>query len=187
MTDVQTPPSEVQAPPWTYPVDGLPADREVVSEADEKRYSTTQFELIRRRFLRNRAALVGGGVVVAFYLGAGRELPGPATSTTGSTAPSTSAPAGLPGRRRQDLPARAGRDDDHRPETLRRTYVPDPTTKIDPVLRHRRPVQAHGLVPDRRAPVWPPEQRGLRHLSARDRSTGSRSSFRDCSWAARSR
>jgi peptide/nickel transport system permease protein len=44
------------------------AEREVVSAEDEKRYGATQLQLIRRRFLRNRAALVGGGVVVAFYL-----------------------------------------------------------------------------------------------------------------------
>jgi peptide/nickel transport system permease protein len=53
---------------WAYPTDVVVAEREAVSEADEKRYATTQLELIRRRFLRNRAALVGGGVIAAFYL-----------------------------------------------------------------------------------------------------------------------
>src|SRR5258706_9201946 len=53
---------------WAYPTDIVVAEREVVSAADEKRYATTQLQLIRRRFLRNRAALVGGGVIAAFYL-----------------------------------------------------------------------------------------------------------------------
>jgi peptide/nickel transport system permease protein len=40
----------------------------VATSEDEERYGATQLGLIRRRFLRNRAALVGGGVVAAFYL-----------------------------------------------------------------------------------------------------------------------
>ena len=54
MTDVQTPRTDVDTPPWTYPVDDRQIEREVISAEDEKRYSTSQFAVIKRRFLRNR-------------------------------------------------------------------------------------------------------------------------------------
>jgi len=135
MTDVpvQSPPSEVvQAPPWTYPVDGLPADREEVSAADEKRYSTTQLELIRRRFLRNRAALVGGGVVVAFYLVAlvaNFLAPYDVDHRFDSAIYVPPQPIYLVDDGKI-YPHILGVTMTIDPETLRRTYEPDPTNKI---------------------------------------------------------
>src|SRR6476646_2051457 len=66
---LSTPASALSPQAWAYPTEGgAAAEAEVVSAADEKRYATTQLELIRQRFLRNRAALIGGGVIAAFYL-----------------------------------------------------------------------------------------------------------------------
>jgi peptide/nickel transport system permease protein len=59
---------QVEVPLWSYPTEVTVAEREVVSAEDEKRYAATQLQLIRRRFLRNRAALAGGGVILLFYL-----------------------------------------------------------------------------------------------------------------------
>jgi len=55
---------------WTYPDDPeeLGLGHEEVSAADEKRYARTQLQLIWLRFIRNRAAMVGGAIVVALYL-----------------------------------------------------------------------------------------------------------------------
>ena len=53
---------------WSYPPEAAVAEPEIVSAEDEKRYATTQLQLIRRRFLRNRVALVGGGVILGFYV-----------------------------------------------------------------------------------------------------------------------
>jgi len=60
--------SDVRAPAWSYPVDDVVAERDVVDVADEKRFAASQLELIRRRFLRNRTAIIGGVVVVGFYV-----------------------------------------------------------------------------------------------------------------------
>ena len=69
MTDVQTPRTGAEAPPpWTYPVDDRLTERDVISAEDEKRYSTSQLAVIKRRFLANRIALVGGLIVLGFYV-----------------------------------------------------------------------------------------------------------------------
>jgi peptide/nickel transport system permease protein len=54
-------------PAWSYPTEPTAAEPESVSAEDEKRYAATQLQLIRRRFLRNRVALVGGVVILGFY------------------------------------------------------------------------------------------------------------------------
>jgi peptide/nickel transport system permease protein len=55
---------------WSYPDDttAMPVDQEVVNVVDERRYARTQLQIIWLRFLRNRAALVGGTVIALFYL-----------------------------------------------------------------------------------------------------------------------
>jgi peptide/nickel transport system permease protein len=63
MTDVQTP-----IPTWSYPLDEVPVEREILSAEDEKRYATSQLEVIKRRFLRNRVALIGGAIIAMFYV-----------------------------------------------------------------------------------------------------------------------
>jgi peptide/nickel transport system permease protein len=68
MTDVLREETVDAPPPWTYPLDGVTFEPEVVSAEDEKRYTASQLEVIRRRFLRNRVALVGGIVVLVFYM-----------------------------------------------------------------------------------------------------------------------
>ena len=49
---------------WTETGIDLDNHERVVDAGDEKRYATNQLALIRRRFLRNRVALVGGVVVL---------------------------------------------------------------------------------------------------------------------------
>ena len=39
-------------------------------DEDEARYALSQMQLMWRKFVRNRAALVGGIVIILFYLGA---------------------------------------------------------------------------------------------------------------------
>jgi peptide/nickel transport system permease protein len=115
---------------WAYPVE---SETEVVAtEAAEKRYATTQLAIIRRRFLRNRVAVAGGVVILTFYLVA---------AFANFVAP-------YDADQRFDLavyvpPQPIYLIDDGRvyphvlnlklttdPETLRRTYTADPTTKI---------------------------------------------------------
>ena len=60
----------LQPLPWSYPDEPDPqvAEDTVLSRDDEKRYARTQLQLIWLRFLRNRAALVGGTIIVVMYL-----------------------------------------------------------------------------------------------------------------------
>jgi len=151
MTDVQTPPTtNIGVPQWTYPVDGAIPEPEVVSAEDEKRYSTSQLELIRRRFLRNRAAIVGGAVILGFYLVAlfaNFLAPYDADQRfdTAIYAPPQALyfvddgkvyPHVLGLTLKTDL------------ETLRRTYTPDPTVKV-PVqfFVKGEPYRLAGLIP----------------------------------------
>ena len=151
-----------------------------VTEADEKRYSTTQFELIRRRFLRNRAALVGGGVVSAStWSRCSQTSWRRTTSTIASTAPSTFRPS----RSTWSTTARSTRTCSGvtitiDPESLRRTYAPDPTIKI-PIefFVERRPVQAVRPVSRPTCICLASRQPGLRRFPARHRSTGPRPVF----------
>ena len=65
-----------QAPlTWPQPVapDGIPVvheDDDLTSAETEQRFAASQWRLMARRFVRNRAALVGGSVVLLFYLAA---------------------------------------------------------------------------------------------------------------------
>lgn len=52
---------------WSYPTDQLPAEEVATAEA-EKRYAATQWQIIRRRFARNRVAVIGAIVILAFYV-----------------------------------------------------------------------------------------------------------------------
>jgi len=60
----------VQPEEWSYPDESsaLPVDQDVVSAADERRYARTQLEIIWLKFLHNRAAMVGGTIIIALYL-----------------------------------------------------------------------------------------------------------------------
>ena len=60
----------VQPIPWSYPDDPDPqvAEEAVLSRDDERRYARTQLQLIWLRFLRNRAALAGGTIILVLYL-----------------------------------------------------------------------------------------------------------------------
>src|SRR6188508_2331569 len=62
--------SVVQPEEWSYPDDttALPVEQEVVNAADERRYARTQLEIIWLKFLHNRAAMVGGTIIIALYL-----------------------------------------------------------------------------------------------------------------------
>ena len=133
---------------WAYPVE---SETEVVAtEEAEKRYATTQLAIIRRRFLRNRVAVAGGVVILAFYVVA---------AFANFVAP-------YDADQRFDLavyvpPQPIYLIDDGRvyphvlnlklttdPETLRRTYTADPTTKI-PVqfFVNGEPYRLLGLIP----------------------------------------
>ncbi len=138
-----------EVPPWTYPLDGVPAESDVVSAEDERRYATSQLAVIRRRFLRNRVAMAGGLVVVGFYLVA--------------LFANFLAPYGADQRFDSAIyvpPQMLYLVDDGKiylhvlgvkqsidPETLRRTYTPDPTNKI-PVhfFVHAEPYKLFGLI-----------------------------------------
>src|SRR5687767_13946244 len=52
------------------PADGIPLvlDDDLTSAETDRRFAASQWRLMARRFRRNRAALVGGAVVLLFYL-----------------------------------------------------------------------------------------------------------------------
>lgn len=62
-------PAHQALPPWPD-VDSQPSTREqrLAADQEEARFARGQFELIWMRFVRNRAAMVGGGVVILLYL-----------------------------------------------------------------------------------------------------------------------
>jgi peptide/nickel transport system permease protein len=148
MTDVQTPRTDTET--WTYPVDDRQAEYQVISAEDEKRYSTSQLEVIKRRFLRNRIALVGGAVVVAFYalaLVANFVAPYGADQRfdTAIYVPPQAIYLVDDGR---IYPHILGLTLTTDMETLRRTYTADPTTKV-PIsfFVHADPYRLVGLIP----------------------------------------
>jgi peptide/nickel transport system permease protein len=132
---------------WTAPTG---VEQESLSAAEEARYGRRQAELVWLRFVRNRAALVGAGVVVLLYL----------------TAALANFIAPYDADQRFDLaiyatpqpiywvddgkiyPHVVGQKPSVDPETLLRTYVPDPTQKI-PVhfLARGTPYHLLGLIP----------------------------------------
>src|SRR5688572_20871426 len=58
---------------WPRPTapDGIPLvaeDDDLVTAETERRFAASQWRLMARRFVRNRAALIGGSIVLLFYL-----------------------------------------------------------------------------------------------------------------------
>src|SRR5919202_25585 len=150
-TEVNTQSVTTDVPAWSYPVEGgIVATEEVASAEAERRYAATQWHLIRRRFARNRIAVVGGLVIVGFYLVA---------AVANFLAP-------YDADQRFDLainvpPQPIYLIDDGRiyphllglratvdPETLRRTYTPDPRTKVPlQFFVHGEPYRLLGILP----------------------------------------
>src|SRR5689334_4912264 len=63
--------TSLQPIPWAYPEDPLEdaiAEERVLTPEEERRYARTQLQLIWLRFTHNRAALVGGTVILIMYL-----------------------------------------------------------------------------------------------------------------------
>lgn len=137
--------------PWSYPEE---VTEELYPEppdlAAERRYATTQWRLIRRRFMRNRVAVLGAAVIVLFYV----------------TAALANFIAPYDVDQRFDLAVYAPPQpvyfvDDGKiyphvlglklttdPETLRRTYTPDPTNKVPIKLFVKgEPYRLLGLLP----------------------------------------
>jgi len=134
---------------WAYP-EHVSEEPERVTEEAERRYATTQWKLVRRRFLRNRIAVVGGIVLVAFYVTAAFAnflAPYDADQRFDAAVYVPPQPVYLvdDGRVYPHILAQMSSVD---PETLRRTYAPDPTRKI-PIqfLVHGEPYHLLGLIP----------------------------------------
>jgi peptide/nickel transport system permease protein len=124
----------VQPEGWTYPDDtsALPVEQEVVSAADERRYARTQLQLIWLKFLHNRAAMVGGSVIIAMYLMAlfaGFLAPYDADTRYDSAIYVPPQPIYLVDDGKF-YPHILGATRTIDRETLRRAYEPDPYTKI---------------------------------------------------------
>jgi peptide/nickel transport system permease protein len=114
---------------WTAPVE---VENEELSAADEARYGRNQLALIWLRFLRNRAALIGGGVIVALYvLAAFANFMSPydADQRFDSAIYAPPQPIYLVDDGRI-YPHILGLTPVTDPETLLRTYAQDPTQKI---------------------------------------------------------
>jgi peptide/nickel transport system permease protein len=146
MTDVQSPPT----PTWSYPVDGVVPDADVATDADEKRYAAGQLDLIKRRFLRNRVALVGGAIVVLFYVVAlfANFLAPYDADWRYDTAIYVPPQAIYLVDDGKIYPHILGLKLTTDIETLRRTYTPDPSNKV-PVefFVHGNPYRLFGLIP----------------------------------------
>src|SRR5919198_875382 len=139
------------APAWSYPVDSwLVVAEEVASSEAEKRYAASQLQIIRRRFVRNRVAVVGGVIILGFYLTAlfaNFLAPYDADQRFDQAVYVPPQPVYLVDNGRiypHVLGLRLTTD----PETLRRTYAPDPRTKV-PVEFFVRgaPYKLFGLLP----------------------------------------
>ena len=119
---------------WAYPEDTGELDlvQEEVSEADEKRYARTQAQLVWLRFIRNRAAMAGGVVIVLLYTTAllgGFVAPYDADQRFDSAIYAPPQPIYLIDDGRI-YPHVLGLKMTVDPETLRRGFQPDPYTKI---------------------------------------------------------
>ena len=137
---------------WSYPDDtsSLSVDQEVTSAADERRYARTQLELIWLKFLHNRAALIGGTVIIILYLTAifaGFLAPYDADKRYDSAIYVPPQPIYLVDDGRF-YPHILGATRTIDRETLRRTYEPDPYTKI-PIKFFVKgdPYSLFGLIP----------------------------------------
>jgi peptide/nickel transport system permease protein len=131
--DVEAAPGET----WTQPID------------EDVRHVASQRQLVWLRFVRNRAALIGGGVVIALYLVAGvGNFVAPYDSDQRFAAAIYVPPQPIywidNGR---IYPHILGLTPQTDPETLLRTYVADPSVKI-PVqfLVHGAPYRMLGLI-----------------------------------------
>jgi peptide/nickel transport system permease protein len=128
----------------------LVTDRQPLAAAEDARYGRSQIQLIWLRFVRNRAALVGGAVVVTLYLVAAFAnfvAPYDADQRFDAAIYVSPQPIYLVDDGRI-YPHVLGLTLTTDPETLRRTYAPDPTQKI-PVhlLVHGTPYRLLGLIP----------------------------------------
>jgi len=120
--------------PWSYPDDPEleAAEEDVLSPEDEKRYARTQLQLMWLRLLRNRAALVGGTIILVLYLlsiFAGFVAPYDADQRFDAALYTPPQPVYLVDDGRV-YPHVLGLKSVVDRETLRRTYEPDPYTKI---------------------------------------------------------
>jgi peptide/nickel transport system permease protein len=142
--------ADVRTPTWAYPEIDVEVEREARDAGEEKRFATSQLELIRRRFLRNRVAIVGGSVVLGFYivaLFANFLAPYDADQRFDTKIYVPPQPVYLVDDGRV-YPHILGLKSTIDPETLRRAYTPDPTEKI-PVEFFLRgaPYKLFGLIP----------------------------------------
>jgi peptide/nickel transport system permease protein len=132
-TELDPRPEQLTGVPWAYPVDGLAQDgAELVSAESEKRYAATQWRIVRRRFVRNRVAVFGAVVIVAFYVVAAFAnflAPYDADQRFDQAVYVPPQPIYLvdDGKIYPHVLGLTERTD---PETLRRFYEPDPTNKI---------------------------------------------------------
>jgi peptide/nickel transport system permease protein len=133
----------------TAPTDIRQRAAELTTE-DEEHYGRRQIDLIWLRFVRNRAALVGGTVVILMYLGAAVAnfiAPYDADQRFDAYTYVNPQPVYLidDGKIYPHILGLTPKTD---PETLLRTYVPDPTQKI-PVhlLVNGEPYRLLGLIP----------------------------------------
>ncbi|HYY88530.1 MAG TPA: ABC transporter permease [Chloroflexota bacterium] len=142
--------TDVPVPQWSYPPEGLVVAEEVANVEAEKRYAATQLLLIRRRFVRNRVAVVGGVVILAFYIAAlvaNVLAPYDADQRFDLAVYVPPQPIYLVDNGRvypHVLGLRLTTD----AETLRRTYTPDPRTKVPlEFFVHGTPYRLFGLLP----------------------------------------
>ncbi|HLZ26167.1 MAG TPA: ABC transporter permease [Chloroflexota bacterium] len=128
----------------------LAADQRPLTAAEDARYGRSQIQLIWLRFIRNRAALVGGAVVVTLYLVAAfANFVAPYDADQRFDADIYVSPQPIylidDGK---IYPHVLGLTLTTDPETLRRSYAPDPTQKIPVhVLVHGTPYRLLGLIP----------------------------------------
>jgi len=146
MTDVKTEIIER----WTGAEQALPPDEPQLTAEEEARYGRRQSELVWLRFVRNRAALAGGGVILLLYVTsafANFVAPYDADQRFDLAIYASPQPIYLVDEGRI-YPHILGLTPKTDPETLLRTYVPDPTQKI-PVqfLAAGAPYRILGLIP----------------------------------------
>ncbi|MDQ6672539.1 MAG: ABC transporter permease [Chloroflexota bacterium] len=132
------------------PTSPAPIEPEPQHATEDARYGRGQLELIWLRFLRNRAALVGGGVILLLYLMATFAnfiAPYDADQRFDSAIYAPPQPIYWvdEGRIYPHILGQTAKTD---PETLLRTYVPDPTQKIAVhLLAKGAPYRLLGLLP----------------------------------------
>ena len=124
----------IQRGDWSYPEDTADrtVEQEVTNRSDEKRYARTQLQIIWLKFLHNRAAMAGGTIIAIFYLMAtfgGFLAPYDADQRTDSAIYVPPQPIYLVDDGKF-YPHILGATSVIDRQTLRRTYVPDPYTKI---------------------------------------------------------